>query len=206
LATEELALCEALLGAQPEFVSAAAGRGNEGGEVCAAFLILHYHDGPTVQCTVSLAEATTAHQVVAATADRTAIIDDLAESASVRIVGGDDQASLPQHGVPSPSCQVGDEGMTASAVADVVTEEAKRFLRDVAAGDLRGANGGRWSRAAGLWWAARQSMGDSSSVATVASPTFDFGQTEPPPLRVIQGGGSADRTAARRPSLTVVAR
>ncbi len=205
LATEELAICEALLDGEPRSVTAAAGRREEGGEVCAAFLILHYSDGPLVQCTVSLAEATSARQLVTVTPDRTVIVDDLGPVASLRIVGGGEQEFIAEAPTTEPSGGSCGEKIVASPGRDFVAGEAECFLRAVAAGDRSSANGDRWARVAALWWAARQSMSFDGPVE-VPIPVFRPGETEPPHLRVIEGGGRTARPTGRRPSLTVVAR
>lgn len=205
LATEELAACEALLGDEPHSVTAAAGWRNEAGEVCAAFLILYYGNGLMVHCTISLAEGTNVHQLVAVTPDRTAIMDDLDPVASLRILGGGERETFVGEPAPVPSRQSRGGRTLASSGSDSVSEEAKRFLSAVAAGDPSAGNGDRWCRAAALWWAARQSM-NSRSPTEVPVPPFRSEKTEPPPLKVIQGGGTTAQTAWRRPSLTVVAR
>lgn len=203
LATEELAICEALLDNNPRHVTAAAGRHDEVGEVCATFLILHYSDGPLVQCTISLAEATSARQLVAVTPGRTVIMDDLGAVASLRIVGGE-QELFTEEPTLAASCPGRAERVLAAPARDPMAEEVKRFVSAVSVGDLSPANSDRWARVAALWWAARQSMsfGGSTEVPILASRP---GDTEPPPLRVIQGGGRTARTAGQRPSLTVVA-
>ena len=78
-----------------------------------------------------------------------------------------------------------------------------RFLDAVAANDRSLANGERWVRVAALWWAARQSMSFGGAVE-VPAPSVALAQTEPPPLRVIEGGGRVTRTV-RRPELTLIA-
>lgn len=205
LATEELAACEALVGDEPHSVTAVASRRDEAGDMCAVFLILHYGDGLVVHCTVSVAEGTNAHQVVAVTPDHTAIIDDLGPVATLRIVGGGEQEPFAGDGVPAPSGQSRGDRTLASSGSDLVGQEASRFLSAVTMRDLSAGNGDRWSRVAALWWAARQSM-NSGSPTEVPVPALRSDNTEPPLLRVIQGGGTTDRTAWRRPSLTVVAR
>ncbi|OGO51286.1 MAG: hypothetical protein A2148_00335 [Chloroflexi bacterium RBG_16_68_14] len=205
LATEELAICEALLDGEPRYVTAAAGRRDEVGDVCAAFLILQYSEGPLVQCTVSLAEATSARQVVAVTADRTMILDDLGPVASLRIVGGGEQDFSVEAPAAAPSGEGRGERMVAAAGHDFVVEEVNRFLSAVAAADRSPANGDRWARVAALWWAARQSMSFEEPIE-VPRPVFGWAEAEPPRLRVIEGGGRTARTAGRRPPLAVVAR
>jgi hypothetical protein len=136
LGTEELAICEALLDGKPRYVTAAAGRRDEVGEVCAAFLVLHYSDGPLVQCTISLAEPTSARQLVVVTPGRTVIMDDLDPVASLRIVGGGEQELLAEEPTLAPSSQSRGGRVLASPDPDPVAEEAKRFLSAVAVGDL----------------------------------------------------------------------
>ena len=205
LATEELAICEALLDGEPRYVTAAPGRRDEVGEVCAAFLILHYSDGPLVQCTISLAESTSARQLVAVTPGRTVIMDDLDPVASLRIVGGGEQELFADDAPPAPSCRTPVERMLASPAPDAVAGEAEAFLDAVVRGDGSSANSERWARVAALWWAARQSM-SFGGPTEVPVPALKRGDTEPPPLRLIQGGGRTVRTASQRPSLTVIAR
>ena len=205
LATEELAICAALLDGEPRYLTAVAGRRDEVGDVCAAFLILHYSEGPVVQCTVSLAEATSARQLVAVTPDRTLIMDDLGPVASLRIIGGPEQEFSVEAPTTAPLGEGRGERMVASAGRDFVVAEAERFLSAVAAGDPSPANGDRWARVAALWWAARQSMSFEGPM-DVSHPAWQREETEPPRLRVIEGGGRTARTAWRRPSLTVVAR
>ncbi|MDP3769038.1 MAG: hypothetical protein Q8S13_13565 [Dehalococcoidia bacterium] len=197
-AAEELAVCEALLGGEARHVSAVAGRWDELGEVTAVFLTVQYGDGLLVQCTISLAEGTTARQLVAATRDRTVIMDDLDPVAALRIVGaggqelfGDEQAMVS-----------GGMKLVASPTVDATMMEARRFVAAVADGELSLGNGERWTRVAGLWWAARQSMAFGGPAEVPLAP--QRGETEPPPLRVIEGGGKPAQTASRRPSLTVV--
>lgn len=205
LATEELAICEALLDGTPRYVTAAAGRRDEVGEVRAAFLILHYSDGPLVQCTISLAEATSSRQLVAVTSGRTVIMDELDPAAPLRITSGGEQELFTEEPSLAASCQRRGERMLASPGPDPVVEEARRFLRAVAVSDLSPANSDRWARVAALWWAARQSM-SFGGAAEVPIPAFQPGDTEPPPLRVIQGGGRTAPTAWQRPPLAVVTR
>ena len=203
LATEELAICETLLNDSPRWVSAVASRRDEVAEVCAVFLTLHDSDGPLAQCTISLAEANSAHQLVAVTASRTVILDDLDPVAPLRIEGGGAPELCAEGPPPVPPRQGGAEGPPAGP--DPVAEEANRFLGAVAAGDRAPANGARWTRVAALWWAARQSL-SSGGPMEVPSPALRPGDAEPPPLRVIRGGGRPAPAAWQRPPLTVVAR
>jgi len=191
LATEQLAVCDALLNDEPRHASAAAVRCDDTGDVCAAFLTLQYGSGTTVQCTISLVEATHGRQLVAVAPERTIILDDLDPVASVRIVGGAEHE-------PGEALDERSHRLLASSGVDPVEEEARAFVEAVRSGDRRSANGDRWSRVAGLWWAARRSMTVDGPVE-VPAPS-----TEPPPLKVIEGGGKTVRRAHGRPSLTVV--
>jgi hypothetical protein len=83
--------------------------------------------------------------------------------------------------------------------------EARRFVAGVASEDCSISNGDRWVRVASLWWAARQSMAFGGR-AEVPVPATVARDTEPPPLRVIKGGGKLARAAAARPALTLVSR
>jgi hypothetical protein len=78
--------------------------------------------------------------------------------------------------------------------------EAREFVEALRAGSHL-SNSERWARIAGMWWAARQSM---SFGGPVELPAAVCGQTAPPPLQVIKGGGKTSRSG-RRPALTVVA-
>lgn len=201
LALLELARCAALLDGTPLHVTAAGARRDQTGEVCAIFVSVHYSDGPLVQCTVSLAEATTARQLVAVTPHRTVIMDDLDRVTPLRILargereGGSTELTLRERG----TCRE-----QRGPVADPVAEEARRFVRAVAEGDTSFSNSERWLLAATLWAAARQSMSVCGPVQ-VPPLARSSAETAPPPLRLIEGGGASVRTAGRRPSLTVVA-
>lgn len=151
LATQELAVCDALLDGEPQHVTASAARRDEVGEVCAAFLAVQYADGPLVQCTISVAEAPGVRQLVAVMAERTVIMDELDPVAPLRILGSDEAAS---HDDLLHATTCGQEG----DVADAVVAEAKRFVGAVVDDDISMSNSERWTRVAGLWWAARQSM------------------------------------------------
>ncbi len=202
LATEELAICDTLLGGRARSVTAAASRRDDAGDVCAVFLVLHTNEGPLAQCTISLAEATAARQLVAVTSHRTVIMDDLDPVTSVRIVGDGEHELFVGDQMAAPSSRHGRERMLASASGDIAGREVKRFLDDLTAGGTASANSDRWVRVAALWWAARQSMSFGEPIEI----PIEFGEAEPPPLRVIQGGGKTVRTDRQRPALTVVAR
>ena len=205
LVTEELALCEALLDGTPQWITAAASRRDAGGEVCATFLTVQYTDGTLAQCTVSLAETFSVRQLVAVTPDRTVVLDDQDPAAPLRIVGSGEQDTYTQGAAPMPTWQSRAEGRPTTVILDPIAEEAKRFLRAVSSNDRSPANGELWTRVAALWWAARQSMSFGGPVE-VASAAFPAGDTEPPPLTLIEGGGKPASAAGRRPALTVVSR
>jgi predicted dehydrogenase len=199
LATEQLAVCDALLNDEPRHVTAAAVRRDDLGDVCAAFLTLQYEGGALVQCTVSLAEAETGRQLVAVAPGRTIVLDDLDPVASVRIAGGEHEVLAHAAG---PHAERGHK-LLARSDADPVEEEAARFVEAVASGSLSLANGQRWARVAAIWWAARQSMSFDGPVEVPAA-LLQLRDTEAPPLTVIEGGGKTVRTARPRPALTVV--
>ncbi len=183
LATEELAMCTSLLGGEPAGVTAEAAY-RDGGETCAVFLTMQYACGVLAQCTISLAEGTNARQLVAVTAGRTVVLDDLDPMASVRILDGQQFAEGPvARGAK----------LVAAESPDAVAAEAKLFVDQVAQGDRSYSNARRRALVAGLWQAARQSIRTGA------------GQTEPPPLRVIEGGGGSAAPPGRRPLLTLVA-
>jgi hypothetical protein len=188
LATDELASTLGLLDRPVRSVNASAARRDETGDVCAAFLGLEFEGGPHLQCTVSLGEALEGRQLVAAMPGRTVVLDELGAVASLRILGGEEGADRV---LPAPA-------------SDPLAEEAAGFLRALADGDLAYGNGARWTRVAAVWWAARQSM-SFGATTEVPVPPVRAGQTEPPPLRVIEGGGHTTR-AGGRPPLVVLSR
>ena len=198
LATEQLAMCDALLDWQPRHVVAAASR-RDAGDVCAAFLTIHSGDAPLVQCTVSLAEVTEARQLVVASADCTVVMDDMDPLASLRVLrAGEEDVIVGERARRN-------NGQLLASPGDAVTSEAARFVEAVAHGDTACSNAERWVRVASLWWAARQSM-TFGGATQVPIPAFQARETEPPPLRVIEGGGKTVRSAGRRPALSVVSR
>lgn len=198
LATEELALCDGLLDGTPLHVTASAAHRDEVGDICAAFITVQYSDGPVVQCTVSLAEAAKVRQLVAVTPERTVIMNVLDPVAPLRVVGSDQEVENLDL-APALHC------LREEKAGDALVDEAERFLEAVAAGDRSLANSERWTRVAALWWAARQSMSFGGPVEVPATP-LRSGQTTPPPLRVIEGGGASLRSSRQRPPLTVVSR
>lgn len=187
LAAQELATCLALLGDIPRSVTAAASRRDHVGEPCAVFLLLQQPEGPPVEATVSLAEATCVDQIVAVTAGHTIVLDDPHTVASLRITG-DGELAPPVFGLPQPP-------------VDPLLEEGRRFLNAVAQRAAPFSNGERWAQAAALWWAARQSMSFGGTMRMPA-PSRD---AQRPPLTVIQGGGKSSSANRERPALTLVA-
>jgi predicted dehydrogenase len=195
LATEELACCQALLEAEPEAVSATAAQRDATGDVCAAFLTVRYRGGAVVQITVSLAEVMPGRQLVAATGGRTLVLDELGPVASLCMTGADGEELLAREG---------SGGKLVSAPArDAVAGEAAYFGRAVRERDLSAGNGRAWTRVAAAWWAARQSIAFGAP-AELPEPARRAADAEPPPLRVIKGGGLTVRAARKRPPLTVV--
>ncbi len=200
LATEELARCDALLGSEPQRVSAVASRPDAMSQPSAVFITVEYSGGMAMQCTISLAEAATTRQLVAVAPGRTVILDELDPVAPLRIVGAAPNEG-PRPGLPAP---LQSHALSAKEI-DPHEEEAKRFSQAVASGDGTAANGERWARVAVLWWAARQSM-SFGGPTDVPSRLLQPRDTAPPPLTVIQGGGKAASPARRRPGLTLVGR
>ncbi len=197
LATEQLAACQALWPGAPASVTAAVSRSDEG-EAQAVLLIAQYEGGLLLQSTVSLAESASLMRLVAVTPRRSMTLEAGEEAFLLTISEpecNESRAVDAQRAVPQ-------EHRAASAAADRLQAEAAAFAEAVALGDLSEGNAGRWRRIAALWWAARQSMisGATEAVKLPQGPA----KTEPPPLRVIQGGGRTAR-AAPRPPLTVIA-
>lgn len=191
LATEEMALYDSLLDAEPLRASAVAVHRDEAAQVCAASITVEYDEGPPLHCMVSLAEATDAHQLVAVAPERTAVFDQLDERVPLRIAGAGSEGHDVSFGGEANELQH----------RDSFAQELDRFLGAIDSCDVSYGNGARWSRAAAIWWAARQSMsfGGTGDVPKLRRTT------EPPPLTVIKGGGNASRPDGRRPALTLVA-
>ena len=200
LATEELAICQTLLGGTPHSVTAVASRRDEVAEVCAVFLTLQYNNGLLAQCTISLAEENGINEVVVTTPSRTVVLDDQDPVAPLRFVGGKDTDLFAEGAAFVTAPQGHAQGAPA---LDPLAEEAQCFLSAVAAGDGSHGNGERWTQVAALWWAARQSM---SFGGPAEVPSIRPGDAAPPPFRVIRGGGKTVPAVGRRPRLTVVAR
>lgn len=193
IVTEELAICDALLGTDPQCITVVASRCAETGDVCAIFLTLEYGDGRVASCTVSLAEADDARHLVVVMPDRTAILDDRGGTTSARIVGSGEQDRSDDR-----------VNVIDTPAVDPAADEVRCFLAAVAAGDQSLANGDRWTRVAALSWAARQSISFGGSVEVLNEALYPM-RREPPPLRVIEGGGNTTPTAKERPPLTLVA-
>ncbi len=191
LATEEMALYDSLLDAQPLRVSAVAVHRDETAQVCAASITVEYDEGPPLHSMVSLAEASEEHQLVAVASERTVVLNQVDDQVPLRIIGADSAG----HDVTFGGERSGSER------GDPFAQEFDLFLAAIDAHDISFGNGARWSRVAAIWWAARQSMSFGGSVDV---PQLQR-TTNPPPLTVIEGGGHVSRLAGRRPVLTVVA-
>lgn len=192
LATEELALYDSLLGARPRCVSAVSVRQDESTQACAASIMVEYVDGPSLHCMVSLAEGSAAHELAAVAPERTVLMDQLDLTAPLRIFGTDAdgrELSLARDD-GEPRCD------------DIVAQETAGFLAAVRSPNLSYSNGGRWTRVAAVWWAARQSMSFGGSVEV---PALVRTNTKRPPLTVIEGGGGPSRRAGPRPALKLIA-
>ena len=191
LATQEFALVDSLISARPLSVSATAVQNDEASQVCAASITVEYTNGPPLYCMVSLAEGEGEHRLVAVAADRTVTLDQLDRDRPLRIIGTGDDAH-----------EVSLSGRKCDATPGIIDAEVECFVDAVSGGDTLASNGGRWTRVAGIWWAARQSMSFGGTVDVPSLPR----SAESPPLRVIEGGGDSSRPVVPRPVLTVVAR
>lgn len=200
LATEELAMCEALVDSQPQRVSAVASRQDATSQPSVVFINVEYSDGLVVQCTISLAETAATRQLVAVVHGRTITLDELDPVAPVRIAG-----TRPRDGRRQPSGASWQDHAPSVGEHNPRFQEAKRFLEAVSSDDRSLANGQRWSRVALLWWAARQSM-SFGGPTEVPGRLLQPRDTAPPPFKVIRGGGKGASPSWRRPGLTVVAR
>ena len=189
LATEEMALYDSLLDAEPLRVSAVAVHRDEAAQICAASITVEYDGGPPFHSMVSLAEASEAHQLVAVASERTVVLDQVDDQVSLRIVGADSAG----HDVSFGENNGSERG-------DPFARELHRFLGAIDASDISFGNAARWTRVAATWWAARQSM---SFGGPVDVPKLHR-TTKPPSLTVIEGGGHSSQPAGRRPVLTVV--
>ncbi len=191
LATQEFALVDCLISGRPLSVSATAVENDEAAQVCAASITVEYTGGPHLYCMISLAEAGGEHQLVAVASDRTVTLDQLDPVRPLRIIGTVEDGH-----------EVSLSGQKDDTHQDVVDAEVECFVGAVSAGEITVSNGGRWTRVAGVWWAARQSMSFGGIVDVPSLPR----SAESPPLRVIEGGGDSSRPVGPRPVLTVVAR
>lgn len=197
IAMEQLALCDALLDWQPRQVVAAGSHRDDAGELCAAFISVHSGDAPAAHCTVSLAEVMEARQLVVATPDCTVVLDDLDPIASLRVLRAGEEEALVRR-----SHQVRSERLL-TPDCDPVAAETEGFVEAVSHGGLSASNAERWVRVASCWWAARQSIAFGGAREVPAALARE---TEPPPLRVIEGGGRSGRSARSRAALSLVSR
>jgi hypothetical protein len=141
---------------------------------------------------VSLAEGSAAHELVAVAPERTVLMDQLDRAAPLRFMGVDAEGQEVSHTREAPEAECDDP----------IGREVEDFLAAVKDHDLSYSNGGRWTRVAGAWWAARQSMIFGGSVDVPVPVRTD---AKPPPLTVIEGGGGSSRKAGHRPKLTLIA-
>jgi predicted dehydrogenase len=195
LAVEQLAVCDALLAGEPSRMTASGVRQGDTADVRAVFLTLHYA-GAVVQLTVSLTEGQEACQVVVAMPERTVVVDQLDPLASLRVYDCDSQEERLLNSDPAM-----DGPKIIASGPDVLADEAGIFVRAVAARRGEATNAPRWTRVAGLWWAARQSMA-LGGVTDVPLASAGLAK-EAPAFRVIEGGGRSP-AIGKRPPLAVV--
>lgn len=191
LATQEFALVDSLISGRPLNVSATAVQNSEATQVRAASITVEYTGGLHLYSMVSLAEGGGEHQLVAVASDRTVTLDQLDPVHPLRIVGTVEDGH-----------EVSLSGQKDEMSLNVVDAEAATFVDAVSAGETTVSNGGRWTRVAGIWWAARQSLSFGGTVDVPSLPR----SAESPPLRMIEGGGDSSQPVGPRPVLTVVAR
>jgi len=194
LAIEDLATCQTLIDLPPRSVMATSAQRDETGGISAVFLAVTYPKDVVVQCSISVVEPVATRQLIAATRTRTVSIDRLNWAAPLEVAAtARDAASTPLR-----------RSITIAS-GDPVAEEALRFVQRVAGGGSSLGNSGRWVWVAALWWAARQSMSFGGAIEVLAPKVLlSPSNTEPPPLRVIEGGGRGTRTTMR-PQLTLIA-
>lgn len=190
LASEQLAACDALIDRPARRVSSAANRAGEAG-VRALFLTIEYEGGPLIHCTVSVAEPASERRLVAVTQGRSIVLDWNDPDSSLCFQGALEHAVH-----PPPATEI--------STPDPMLAEVTEFVAAARTGDRSSENGARWAQLAAIWWAARESMGFGETVE-VAGRRFLIQNAEPPPLRVIEGGGRVVAPTRRRPVLTVVA-
>lgn len=191
MATEELALYDSLLGAAPRAVSAISVGQDQSTQTCAVSLTVEYDDGPAFHSMFSLVEGSAAHELVAVAPERTVLLDQLDRETPLRILGT---------GVDGHELSLA--GDAPGGFDNPTRREAMAFLRAVSGRDLSHTNASRWTRVASVWWAARQSMSFGGSVEV---PAPMHRNTEPPALKVIEGGGMSRKAPRRRRTLTLVA-
>ncbi len=193
LAIEDLATCQALIDLPPRTVTATAAQRDETGGISAVFLAVTYPKDVVVQCSISVVEPVATRQLIAVTRTRTVSIDRLNWAAPLEVAATAREAAAPlRRSITIASC-------------DPVAEEALRFVQTVAGRGSSLGNSERWVWVAALWWAARQSMSFGGAIEVLAPKVLlSPSNTEPPPLRVIEGGGRGTRTTTR-PQLTLIA-
>lgn len=193
LATEELAVCDALVDRPAQRINVVGNRSDDAGGVCALFLTVEYEGGPLVQCAISAAEPVDERRLAAVTPGRTLVLDWNDPDSPLHILRSDGQ--------PEPAtCAHG----AAPTPIDPISAEVESFLCSVRSGTRAIENGQQWVRLASIWWAARRSLSLGGPVDAAAS-YLQSDNEEPPSLRVIEGGGKRAASPSRRPALTVVA-
>jgi predicted dehydrogenase len=185
LATEELAMLDALLGRGPLAVNASLGCAEGAQGAVAAFVTLNYHDGLAVHATISIAEARPTRQLVVVTDGRSIVLDD-GDLPPEQPVSAE-YAGQPAWRPPT----------RANATQDPYTSELVTFAELIAArasGDDPSVT--RRLRAAQVWQAVRRSMHAGRPVSLTAGVA--------PELTLIMGNKKAASKSRKRPALTVV--
>jgi predicted dehydrogenase len=185
LATEELAMLDALLDHSPLTVDASLGCAEGAQGAVAAFVTLSYHGGLAVHATISVAEARPTRQLVVVTDGRSIVLDDgdlpLGQSVSAEYAG------QPAWRPPSRS----------TAAQDPYTGELATFAELVAAHAAgEDPSVARRLRAAEVWQAVRRSMHAGQPVSLTADAA--------PELTLIRGNKKAASKSRKRPALTIV--
>jgi predicted dehydrogenase len=191
MAMQELALYDSVFSGEPRSVSATAFDDHVTSGPCAVTLSVAYEDSPPLQCTVSYVEAVEQHRFVAVLADRMVTLEQRHDAPGLSIVGRDGPAAPPLLKRLDPDVS------TDSALS----EELRDFVNAVATNNRSFTNAARWLRPSTIWSAARRSIRSGRRVDVLATTPST---TMPPPLIMIEGGGSK-RTFGPRPALTLVA-
>jgi hypothetical protein len=180
---EELALAAGLFfESPPAFVSCRALREREG-DAGALFMSLWDARGASVQCTVTALESGPEREALVVAGPRQF---NLANTLSVT------DADRPGRATPGT---VRKQELT-EASDSLLLNDAALFLAEPAARHAA-ADAGAWVQAALLWETARESMNLNGSPIRVPERT-PLTRTNPPPLRLIQGGGSVSSVRTRR--------